>query len=189
MKISPVIIGFFLINLLFIISFPSESIGQEENGDNNTKIVKIEVKGNDDVSLDSIKNSIQTQFPSIRPWAARPKLDESIFEDDIEKIKALYADHGYYNAQITYEVNYRNENREAAIMIWIDQGKPVILRRLNVVVLGSGLEESNQDLELIEEINRKVLLKPNKVFSAIKLRVSKSKIRKFCPVGVTLSLI
>jgi len=173
MKSSFILCGLILFNLIIILSFPHKSAGQDENG-STIKVSKIKIKGNKAVETDEIKNSIETKSPSIKPWVKKPVFDEEIFKDDINRIKDLFADYGYYDADVTYELNYHKEGDEVRINININQGEPIILRDLNISVTDPSSNDDSQDFtELNEEINKKIPLEVNKIFSPIKFEKSK----------------
>ena len=183
MKRSFILSTLFLFGFFIIFVFPSESVGQDKNG-GKIKIAGVKIKGNKAVETNVIKNSIETQFPSIKPWVQRPEFDEQVFESDIKRIKDLYADYGYYDAEVTYELHYDNKRNEVEIIIQIDQGEPVILRDLSIVIKSYLVGEDDQIiLDLKEEINKKIPLQANKVFSAISFEKSKDAINKVLSDG------
>lgn len=175
---SPSLPGILLLfSLSIIFCFVSESAGQDENGVKDLTIVEFNIKGNKAVGTDLIKNSIQTQFPSIKPWVPRPKFDLDVLEDDVQRIRELHADYGYYDANVTYDViEYDSKKGEVKTTVRVDQGDPVILRSLNVVIKNGLLKESDGASDLEKKILRKIPLRPGKIFSKIKLVASKNEI-------------
>ncbi|MGI9554293.1 MAG: outer membrane protein assembly factor BamA [Thermodesulfobacteriota bacterium] len=176
MKISFKLFSLFLLCLFIISAFPIESVGQDENG-NTIKIKKIKIKGNKAIETKEIETSIETQFPSIKPWVKKPVFDDEIFKDDIKRIKDLFADYGYYDTEVNYELKYNDKGNEVRIDIEINQGEPVILRDLNLEIFDPTTVASDQDFsELKEEIVKKIPLEIEKIFSAINFDKSKKDI-------------
>ncbi|MGI9535208.1 MAG: outer membrane protein assembly factor BamA [Thermodesulfobacteriota bacterium] len=166
----------FLFYLFVILVLPLESVGQADNG-SSIRITKIKIKGNKALETDELKKNIETQSPSIKPWVKKPVFDEEIFKDDIKRIKDLFADYGYYDTEVNYELNYNEEGNEVKIDIQINQGEPVILRDLSIKISDPSSDESEKDyLELIEEISKKIPLEIGKIFSAINFEKSKKDI-------------
>jgi outer membrane protein assembly factor BamA len=74
--------------------------------DNSTaiRISGIKIKGADAISTEKIKESIATEFPSLKPWIKKPEFDEEVLKDDMLRIKSLYANNGYYDATAEYKL-------------------------------------------------------------------------------------
>lgn len=178
MKRSLIPFILFLFSLSTVFCFTSESFAQDKNRVNDAVITKFKIVGNKAVDIDVIKDSIQTQFPSIKPWITRPKFNRDVFENDIRSIKEVHADYGYYDANVTYDINDYGKKGEVKITIRIDQGDPVILKSLNIVIKDDFLKQGDRHPDLKEEIIRRILLRPGKVFSKIKLITAKNEINK-----------
>jgi len=161
-----------------VFCFTSESVAQNKNRVNDAVITKFKIVGNKAVDIDVIKDSIQTQFPSIKPWMTRPKFDRDVLESDIRSIKELHADYGYYDANVAYDINDYGKKGEVKITIRIDQGDPVILKSLNIVIKDDFFKQGERHPDLKEEIIRRIVLRPGKVFSKIKLITSKNEMNK-----------
>ncbi len=108
-----------------------------------------------------------TSFPSRRPWRKKPEFNNEFFEDDIKRIEQVLREHGYYSSTITYTLNFWDENRKVDIEITVDQGDPVIVRTINIAVLG------NYPHDYASEIAEKILLHEGKPFSQINYQKSK----------------
>jgi outer membrane protein assembly complex protein YaeT len=152
----------------FLIFFLHAGSTSGQNGSNSVRISKVKIRGARVVSKKEIKEKIGTEFPSIKPWIKRPVFDEEILKDDMIRIKRLYANNGYYDAMAEYSLKYNERKDRVEITIEIKEGKPVILRELNV------------DIEGNEEVRKKILdsiaLKTDKAFSPIKYQETKGAI-------------
>ncbi|MGH7799487.1 MAG: outer membrane protein assembly factor BamA [Thermodesulfobacteriota bacterium] len=138
-----------------------------ETNNQIVRISKIKIKGAENVSIKEIKEKIGTEFPSIRPWAKDPDFDEEILKDDMVRIQRLYADHGYYDANAEYKLKYNDKKDRVEISIKIVEGKPVILKDLNI----DFLEDLNEDVK--EDILDTLPIKVDKTFSSIKYQQAK----------------
>ncbi len=165
-----------LLFLILYVTLSPDSIhhpvfAQEKKGDNNAesseakpeevavRISKVKIKGAKAVSKQDIEQSIGTESPSIKFWVKKPEFNEEVLIDDMVRIKRLYASHGYYDAEATYELKYNNDNSRVEITINIKEGEPVILTQLSITYQGDLTEETKKD------IDKAIPLKVDKVFS------------------------
>jgi outer membrane protein insertion porin family/translocation and assembly module TamA len=142
-------------------------------GSTNQRVVrisKIKIKGAKAVSLKEIKESMATEFPSIKPWVTQPEFDEEVLKDDMVRIKRLYSKYGYYDAHATYKLKYNKERDRVEITISIKEGKPVILEELNLDIRGE-IED-----RLRKEILERIPIKLGKPFSAVSYQATKGTI-------------
>ncbi len=147
------------------------SLAAEDNSDEEgttVRITKIDINGNKAISEKKIKESIATEFPSIRPWVKKPELYEEILKDDMIRIKNLYNKNGYYNATAKYKLKYNKEEDSVEITININEGKPVILTELNLNYKGE------IDKTIRGKIIQTVPLKVNKTFSQLNYEITKN---------------
>ena len=172
-KISPL---FFLLLIFFFIS--SDFLYAQNDQDEIIRVSKLKIKGNKAIETKEIRQSIETLSPSIKPWVKKPEFDLDTFKDDIQRIKELFANNGYYDAVVEYNLKYNDTGNRVKINITIAQGEPVILRDLNVVLKDSpeDLDESEDYAEIKEEILKKVPLEPLGDFSPINFEQAKSEI-------------
>ncbi len=153
---------------LFVISLSlSLSLALSETNNQTVSISKIKIKGAEHVSIKEIKEKIGTEFPSIKPWATDPEFDEEILKDDMLRIHRLYGDHGYYDAKAEYSLEYNDTKDCVEITIKIVEGKPVILKDLNIDLP----EYLNKEVK--KDILDSLPIKVDKDFSSIKYQQAK----------------
>ncbi len=157
--------GFFFLLVLFPLT--SDVSAEEAENDETVFISGISIKGLKDIELQRIKDSMITPFPSWRPWRKRPEFNEQFLEDDMKRIEKVLREHGYYGSTVTHALNFRDGNREVDIEIRVDQGDPVIVKALNIAVLG------NQPDYYISDVAEVILLEEGKSFSQISYQKSK----------------
>jgi outer membrane protein insertion porin family len=139
----------------------SETKGTEAGGTNEPviRISKIKIKGAKALTKQEIEQSIGTEFPSIKFWVKKPEFNEEVLKDDMVRIKRLYANHGYYGAEASYELKYNKDNTSVSISINIKEGEPIKLTELSLEYKGDLSDAIKKDIE------KAVPLKVNKIFS------------------------
>jgi outer membrane protein assembly factor BamA len=137
----------------------AESAGSEEAAEPVVRISKIKIKGAKVLTKQDIEQSIGTGFPSIKFWVKKPEFNEEVLKDDMIRIKRLYANQGYYDAQASYELKFNKDNTRVEITINIKEGEPVILTELSLEYEGDLSEDTKKEIE------KAVPLKVDKNFS------------------------
>jgi outer membrane protein assembly factor BamA len=137
----------------------AESAGSEEAAEPVVRISKIKIKGAKVLTKQDIEQSIGTGFPSIKFWVKKPEFNEEVLKDDMIRIKRLYANQGYYDAQASYELKFNKDNTRVGITINIKEGEPVILTELSIEYEGDLSEDTKKEIE------KAVPLKVDKNFS------------------------
>jgi outer membrane protein insertion porin family len=87
-------------------------------------INKIYVAGNDELSLSKINEVLDVKKEQI--------LDPAKLKKNVEKIKELYIEKGFYMAEVTYELK-RNSPSEVDVWFRIHENAKVEVRRVNFV--------------------------------------------------------
>lgn len=125
------------------------------------RITKIKFKGVKSIPKEEIKNKIATEFPSIRFWVKKPEFEEEILQNDMIRIRRLYANNGFYNSTAQYKLKHNEEQNTVAIKIYVDEGKPVLLKQLDLFYTHD-LDES-----ILKKIKKAIPLRLNKRFSLL----------------------
>jgi outer membrane protein insertion porin family len=106
-------------------------------------IGKVMIEGAKEIDEKDIRTAITTKTYSI--------LQRATLKEDVEKIKALYRDKGYYNAEVTYETEPFEEN-SVAVTFTIREHDKLYIRRITF----SGNEAfSDGDLEDVIKTSKK----------------------------------
>ncbi|MGH7902424.1 MAG: outer membrane protein assembly factor BamA [Thermodesulfobacteriota bacterium] len=156
----------FFFNLNINSSIATENSSNEDR--TTVRITKIMIKGGKAISRKKIKESMATEFPSIKPWVKKPEFHEEILKDDMIRIKNVYNKNGYYDAIAKYKLKYSKDENSVEITINIKEGKPVILTELNLNYK-SGLDEP-----IRKKIIDSIPLKVNKTFSQLSYEITKN---------------
>ena len=131
----------------------------EEPEEPVVRISKIKIKGAKAITKQEIEQSIGTGFPSIKFWVKKPEFNEEVLKDDMVRIKRLYSNAGYYDAEASYELKYNKDNTRVEITINIKEGDPVILTELSLEYEGDIGDDTKKEIE------KAVPLKVDKIFS------------------------
>lgn len=131
----------------------------EEPAEPVIRISKIRIKGAKALTKQEIEQSIGTEFPSIKFWVKKPEFNEEVLKDDMIRIKRLYANQGYYDAEASYELKFNKDNTRVRITIKIKEGEPIKLTELSLEYEG----DLSEDIK--KEIEKAVPLKVDKNFS------------------------
>ena len=139
-----------------------DEIAREQNQQDDpstVRISKVKIKGAKAVTKQQIEQIIGTDFPSIRFWVKKPVFDEEVLKDDMIRIQRLHASNGYYDAKVTYKLEYNKDKNRVEIKIDIVEGEPIKLTQLIVDFKG----------DLSEKIKKKIFkaipLKADTIFS------------------------
>jgi outer membrane protein insertion porin family len=107
------------------------------------RISDIKVRGNKAVATKTILKSIQTKRDSLFTSGF---FDDSKFKSDIRTIEQLYADKGYADAEVKYDVEYNKDKKTMVIFLDVYEGNKytvgVIAITGNAVVETSTIEKS-----------------------------------------------
>jgi len=107
MKNKIKISSLFLLLLIFFL-ICSDCVYAQDETDDMIRVSKLKIKGNKAIETKEIRQTIETQAPSIKPWVKKPEFDPDVFKDDIQRIKELFANNGYYDAVVDYKLNYND---------------------------------------------------------------------------------
>jgi len=113
-------------------------------------VSKIIIKGNKYIDTDEILDVMETKERS--PWKLRfhPTLEKDVLLDDIERIRELYIDKGFFDVKISKpEIKLKN-GEEYYIIIHIKEGKRYKLVGLDIE--GNDLFTKNELFEDLKEV-------------------------------------
>ena len=170
---NPVLLTIFFYQLSL---FTNNSLAQNDSLNDTSEITRIsgiEIEGAKAISEKKIRESIATEFPSIKPWAKKPEFDEEVLKDDMLRIKSLYANNGYYGASARYQLKLNKKENTVDIKILIKEGEPVILTVFELIY------QEQVDDKTKTQISKSVPLKVNDVFSAKKYEATKGVVSKY----------
>lgn len=75
-------------------------------------------------------------------WIASTPFDVSSLQEDVERIRKTYRDHGYYDAEVEASVAWNREHTRGTATIRVDEGQPIRLSEIQIEWKDSSLPES-----------------------------------------------
>jgi outer membrane protein assembly complex protein YaeT len=67
-------------------------------------------------------------------WRSRPHFDPVAFKTDLERLQRFYRAHGYYDAQITYDLTVKDKETLVTARVSINEGAPVLVSQVTLTV-------------------------------------------------------
>lgn len=115
--------------VLLVGLFPaSTAAGEDADPDEaGERVAKLSIEGAHAVSEETLLEGILTSKPDWRPWRPLPPFDAEDLDEDLERIEAIYRDHGYYDARAEADVHWNDDHDRARIVIHISEGDPILL--------------------------------------------------------------
>src|SRR5713101_635857 len=87
------------------------------------QIKALTLKGNEYVSTSELRAVILTQTrPWYTPWKSYPHFDPVTFETDLKNLVRFYQARGYYEAQVSHDLDVENDH--VVVRIFIHEGEP-----------------------------------------------------------------
>ncbi|MGH7823235.1 MAG: POTRA domain-containing protein, partial [Candidatus Binatia bacterium] len=89
------------------------------------RVVDVEVEGSQAFSGSTLKQEILTrERPWYTPWRAHPEFHPDTFAKDLERLKRFYETHGYYGAEIDYDLEV-GAGEELTVRLQVKEPDPV----------------------------------------------------------------
>ncbi|MFA6078719.1 MAG: outer membrane protein assembly factor BamA [Candidatus Omnitrophota bacterium] len=132
------------------------------------KVVKIAITGNKAIPSQKILKALETKpaWFFIRPGIFK----EDVFQDDLERIRALYDDEGYLDVETTPKMDYSEDGKLLYITIDVNEGKQYLVGDLEV----------KGNLVLAEkDVRSKMAMKGDKPFSNRALRFDATMVKQY----------
>jgi outer membrane protein insertion porin family len=97
----------------------------------------VDFAGNEKFGRSELAAPLLTQpRPWYRFWSSLPVFDSLTFREDLERLRRLYEAHGFYHAEIGYDLEVNPEASSLDAKIFIQEGTPVIVADIDVSVAG-----------------------------------------------------
>ncbi len=120
------------------------------------RVDRLRWKGQQELSTARLASVVFTQGPDWRFWKRNPEFSEPTLIGDMDRIVALYALHGFYEATANYTLDWNAELTAVKVTIQIDEGPAVTLTRFEIElppdldIPAGQLEALLEDLPLVE---------------------------------------
>jgi len=89
-------------------------------------------EGNRHLSSNQLSSVVFTQGPNWQVWKRDPEFSEPTLIGDMDRIVALYAVNGFYEASANYRLKWNDALTKVAVTIEIDEGPAVTLTRFEI---------------------------------------------------------
>ena len=102
-------------------------------------VKNIDIEGSGFFLSKRIKKVMTTKEPRffsfLNPFAKKIPFRRSLLRSDINKIKALYKSEGFFNADVYYNLEYKNKDRDVKIKLLINQGPSFRVSKIKVQLI------------------------------------------------------
>jgi len=116
----------------------------EEDETSSAKLLSIHWRGLHALQAAQLERHMLSVPVSWMFWIASTPFDASTLQEDLERIRETYRDHGYYDVQVEVSVNWNREHTRATATIRVDEGQPIRLSALQVQWKDSSLPQSRR---------------------------------------------
>jgi len=112
------------------------------------RVRTVSIHGNDALAESKLTDAMLTKA---RPWyrfwqfwKPRPAFDPTVFRDDVERIRHVYRNEGYYHARVTADVVVPAEGDLLDLVIDVDEGPPVLVTSVDVELTGEPIPDKDR---------------------------------------------
>jgi outer membrane protein insertion porin family/translocation and assembly module TamA len=118
-------------------------------------------EGNDHVPGKAIKAAMVTKpRPWFALWREFPEFDPVAFRVDLERVRRVFQNRGYFEARILHDIVLPAEGTDVTAVLWIEEGPPVHVGRVDVELGGAQLSP-----EARAELLKTLPIKEGEVFT------------------------
>lgn len=97
-------------------------------------VERIVWSGTSALSVGQLEGRMLTTPRSWKPWVEPHPFDELTLEEDLERIRDTYRDHGYYDARVASSMAWNPSRTRVTVTVVVEEGEPVRLQRLSIEV-------------------------------------------------------
>jgi outer membrane protein assembly complex protein YaeT len=133
------------------------------------------IAGNARLAASQLQGELVTTTRSwYAPWRARPRFDPVAFQTDVERLRRFYRSQGYYDAQVTYELEVEKETSLVSARIAIVEGEPVIVSKVSLSV-----SDDPTLLSLLETLRPELPIAEGRIFVEDQYQEAEARIKAF----------
>jgi outer membrane protein assembly complex protein YaeT len=116
------------------------------------RLAALEFRGNRAVGTAELRGAMVTKahrwYELWKFWRPRPVLDPVAFRADLDRLRQLYRNHGYYHVRIAHDVELPAEGDVVRAVVYVEEGPPVFVESVSVTLEGEPLPETERQLLL-----------------------------------------
>jgi outer membrane protein assembly complex protein YaeT len=112
----------------------------------------LKIEGNEHVEGKTLRAAMVTKpRPWFAVWRKYPEFDPVAFRVDLERVKRIYQNNGYFEARILHDLIMPEKGHALTAVLWIEEGPAVRVGRVDVEFRGAELpaEEREKILETL----------------------------------------
>lgn len=133
------------------------------------------ISGNDHFPTTALLTELVTKTrPWYTPWRPRSQFDPGAFRTDLERLQRFYKAHGYYEAQISYDLEIDPATQAVSVRVTIQEDEPVY-----VTQLGFDITDQPTFKPAVEALRPSLPLSEGKVFAEADYQQTEAKIKEF----------
>lgn len=101
------------------------------------RVKDITISGNEVFSDQELQAVMLTKERSwYLPWKERPRFDPVTFTTDLERLQRFYAARGYFQSQVTYDLQVEEQDALVTVQIQLEEQQPVTVAKVDVETPG-----------------------------------------------------
>src|SRR5262245_21940366 len=112
-----------------------------EPADGRPWVHSLTFKGNHAFTSGTLREQIATEKTGWWPFAAHKYFDRDNFDKDLDRLKAYYAMHGFFDVRVARHEVKAHGTDAVDVEITLDEGKPTNISGVQVVGLPNGEEK------------------------------------------------
>ena len=154
-----------------LLALPVEEL--DPNKQWQTKDLKL--SGNDQIGSSELEEILSTKTrPWYMPWQARPLFDPAVFASDLQRLVQFYQDKGYYETQVSHDLEVDSGEGLVTAEIRIREGAPIKVAQISVEIIDAPELKTELEARL-----RKLPLREGQVFAVEAYQQTESQIKEF----------
>jgi len=139
------------------------------------RIKEFTVTGNEHFPTSELLAELVTKTrPWYTPWRPQAQFDPGGFATDLERLQRFYQGHGYYEAQISYDLAVADATHVVSPQVTIHEGEPVY-----VTQLGFDVTDQPEFAPAVEALRPSLPLSEGKVFAEADYQQTEAKLKEF----------
>lgn len=176
----PIFLSFLLLWVVFIPKTQAVEVAELDPAQ-EWKMKDLKFSGNKVFSDDSLLQVFQTKpKKKFLVFKQSPPFDPTVFLADLEQLKLFYETHGYYGANIRYDLRPDPNAGTVSPLIVVDEGQPVILDKIDILIdRKGGPGSSSQHQTELEAVKGLIGIHEGEPFDQQKYRQAQAHIKRW----------
>jgi outer membrane protein assembly complex protein YaeT len=113
---------------IFVMALSSAVACREEAP---VKVASLSFEGVEAVAESELRGVLQTKAGSWIPFSKKPAFDTEVFQQDLKRLRAFYAERGYPDARVTeVDVAFDQKREKVDLTVTVREGEPVRVERM-----------------------------------------------------------